>query len=365
MLQYNGVGVFCVGQIMTIKNYHIAFWNLENLFAPEGHVGRIDWLAKRIKNDLKGWSDALFKRKLWQLTQVIVAMNDGHGPDVLGVCEVENRFVLDELLKVIGHHLPARDYGVIHADNMRDRRGIDTAFIYDRDKLSINEDEFFSHFVLRRTGTRDISQVTFTTPNGNEFVAMCNHWPSRSGGTAESAGFRQTAGETVAYWHARIREEKGDDVALIVMGDFNDDPEDMSVKLNARATRARPRVSSRRSVDRLYNLTDFYRESMIEAKNGRNRRIYGTLYYKGFPNLFDQIWVSRGFLSGTNAWEVDEDTAKIEAIPDMVNTSSSKGPIRFGLPRGKPEKNINQDGYSDHFPVSVIIRENIDDTEVT
>ena len=81
------------------KDYFVGFWNLENLFAPEGFPGRLEWLEKRIRSDLKGWTEALFQRKMSQLATVIQSMDGNAGPDILGVCEVENRFVLDALVR--------------------------------------------------------------------------------------------------------------------------------------------------------------------------------------------------------------------------------------------------------------------------
>jgi len=338
------------------SDYHIAFWNLENLFAPANHPDRIEWIAKRLKSQLKGWSQKLFDKKLAQLTKVIVAMNGGQGPDLLGVCEVENKFVLQELLKVIKPKLPGRTYDLVHADSERDSRGIDTAFIFDKKRLVVNRDEVFSHFVMRRTGTRDITQATFKTQAGAEFVALCNHWPSRLGSAHLSSGFRQTAGETLGYWHERIREVKGKDVAVIAMGDFNDDPHDLSITVNANATRVRSLVTRGRSA-RFYNLTWNYLEQLLET-SGRRRTVSGTLYYKGEPNVFDQIMVSKGFITESNPLVCNESSARIEAIPDMVSTKASEGPIRFGFPKkGVVKKHVNTEGFSDHFPISVIIRE--------
>jgi hypothetical protein len=76
-------------------DHFIAFWNVENLFAPEGFAGREDWLAKQLKNDLAGWTEALFNTKINQLASIIRQMNSELGPDILGVCEVENSFVLE------------------------------------------------------------------------------------------------------------------------------------------------------------------------------------------------------------------------------------------------------------------------------
>ena len=80
-----------------MPNHFVAFWNLENLFAPEGHPSREPWIAQRLASDLNGWTQALFDAKIDQLSSIISQMNGGQGPDILGVCEVENEFVLQHL----------------------------------------------------------------------------------------------------------------------------------------------------------------------------------------------------------------------------------------------------------------------------
>jgi len=101
--------------------YRIGFWNLENLFAPEGFPTREPWLATAVASDLAGWTEALFERKISQLTSVITQLSNNAGPDILGVCEVENRFALDALVTEINASLASRNYGVVHADSTRDR----------------------------------------------------------------------------------------------------------------------------------------------------------------------------------------------------------------------------------------------------
>lgn len=343
-----------------MKSFFVAFWNLENLFAPEGFEGRVPWLAEKVAGDLRGWTPALFERKVDQLARIIRQMNSGAGPDLLGVCEVENRFVLDALISRLNLQLPGRQYGVVHADAEREQRGIDTAFVYDTLTLTANLDEFFSHWVMRRTGTRDISQCTFVTAGGNHLVALANHWPSRSAppgsGSQYSAGFRATAGETLGYWHERIRESKGSDVAVLAFGDFNDDPFDLSLKVHAVALRERGDVERAQSA-KLFNLSWSYLNQSVVDHRGKPREIAGTLYFDGDGNLFDQILVSKGLLVGPSRLKVRLDSARIEAVPDMVDHRVSEGPIRFGLPKGDASKNVNTDGFSDHFPVSVLIEE--------
>lgn len=337
--------------------HFIAFWNLENLFAPEGHPDREPWIAKQMAGDLKGWTQALFDTKIGQLADIITRMNGGRGPDLFGVCEVENAFVLQELTARLNGQLSARQYADVHMDSTQDQRGIDTAFVYDRLNFSVDPTAVFSHTVMRRTGTRDITQATFTTRAGNDLVALCNHWPSRSGGSYESRGYRMTAGETLGYWHQRIWEERGSDIPIIAIGDFNDDPFDESLIYHARAVRERGDVERARTAASFYNLAWRYLKQEGRDNKGNPKLLHGTLYFQGNGNVFDQILVSKGLLKETSPIQVLEDTARMELFPEMVHTSVSEGPIRFGLPKGDAQKNVNPAGFSDHFPVSVVLNE--------
>lgn len=339
-----------------MQNHFVSSWNLENLFAPEGFPGREPWLAKNLATELKGWTQALFDTKIKQLASIIRRMNNSQGPDVLAVCEVENAYVMQQLSGQLNCQLQQRDYAVVHVDSTQDQRGIDTAFIYDSRKYAVDPNAIFSHFVMRRTGTRDITQVTFKTQNQNEFVALCNHWPSRSGGTYESRGFRMTAGETLAYWHQRISEEKGNNIPIVAIGDFNDDPFDESLQINACATRERGDVERASGAGGFYNLAWRYLQQQAVDYNGKARLVHGTLYFDGNGNVFDQVLVSKGLLKSSPIL-VDEDTARMELFPEMVDHKVGEGPIRFGLPQGNAAQNVNTAGFSDHFPVSVVLRE--------
>ena len=189
-------------------------------------------------------------------------------------------------------------------DAEREQRGIDTAFITDGKRLKPRRKELFSHWVMRRTGTRDITQCTFVTAAGNELIALANHWPSRSApagrGPQYSAGFRATAGETLGYWHERIREVKGPDAAVLAMGDFNDDPFDASLTIHAGATREQGDVARAQSA-RFYNLSWRYLTQAAVDHRGKARDLDGTLYFSGDGNVFDQIPVARGLLAGSGA----------------------------------------------------------------
>lgn len=135
-----------------MPNHFVAFWNLENLFAPEGFASREPWLAQRLASDLNGWTQALFDTKIDQLASIIRQMNGAQGPDILGVCEVENAFVLQQLTARLNGQINTRNYAVAHVDSTQDRRGIDTAFVFDSPKYTVDPNAIFSHFVMRRTG---------------------------------------------------------------------------------------------------------------------------------------------------------------------------------------------------------------------
>jgi len=278
-------------------------------------------------------------------------MNNGNGPDILGVCEVENEYVVRKLadsLKDLPH-----DYEVVHADT-KDDRGIDVAFIYDSRKVDIEKDSesgeklIFSHFILKREATRDIVQVNFKTKSSsNRLVLIGNHWPSRGGGQYESEPYRIIAGETLSYFHQRIleennKEEKGN-TAILVMGDFNDEPFNRAITDYALATTSLLKVKLSKEAPRLYNLM-----WPIMAQG------VGTFYYNNFPNLLDQFMVSKGIIDG-NKVKVKENTVEVVVFPEMV-AGQYKYPVRFGRPFNN---SLDERGFSDHLPVSVVLTENL------
>ncbi len=323
--------------------YFIAWWNVENLFDVAASAQRPDWLRKKLSAELRGWDETVLSRKIDNLASVIRKMNNGQGPDILGVCEIENRPVLEKLrdaLTVLG-----KNYGIVHYE-MNDQRGIDVAFIYDRDKFTFKQS--FSHVILKRTATRDLFQVNFTTHKNNDLILIGNHWPARSAGILESEPYRIIAGETLSYWMERIFEIKGDDIAVIAMGDFNDEPFSRSVREYARGINSVKKVVYAKS-PRLFNL-------MWPLLAGGK----GTYYYNNFPFVFDQMMVSKSLVKATGKLKIRRDgngifPAKVEMIPLMVSGGRYPTPVAYGRPSKK--KTYNPNGYSDHFPVSVIIEE--------
>lgn len=319
-----------------MTNYYVAFWNVENLFDINNSPRRSDKLQRTLAGELDGWTDVVLNRKVEQLASIIRQMNQGRGPDILGVCEVENEYVLRLLLNAL--NITGRNYGIEHHD-MSDRRGIDVAFIYDQNFFTAQAQ--FSHYIVKRVATRDLFQVNFYTSNNNMLFVIGNHWPSRRGGQYESEPFRIIAGETLAYFHQRIREvQDNDNVAVLAMGDFNDEPFNRSMVKHALSEKTRPKVTRATSPKFLNLMWPLVGEGL------------GTHYYCNYPNVLDQFLVSKGLVTGNSNMSVLPNTVEVLKFPEMVNSGTYPTPIRYG--RGN---SLNSDGFSDHFPIAVQLDE--------
>ena len=202
----------------------------------------------------------------------------------------------------------------------------------------------FFHVVMRRNATREIVQVNFrTTTAGRTWAVFGNHWPSRSGGQYESAGYRAIAGETLGYFHERVLEVHGPATPVLAMGDFNDEPFDDSLVRHALSTRQRAKVMSARENPLLWNLMwpvagDTRRQLLVRQPAQRARPVPGQQEH-GRP---DDALI-----------KVDPTTARILKPRAMVSTGVYKKPIPFGG-MGSP---VNEDGFSDHFPITVTVTE--------
>ena len=236
-------------------------------------------------------------------------MNASRGPDLLGACEVENRYVLDLLVSALG--TLNRNYAVAHKD-MSDGRGIDVAFIYDADLFTAESQ--FSHFIVKRSATRDLYA---------------------------SEPYRIIAAETLAYFHERIRQVQNDkNVAVLAMGDFNDEPFSRSLVGYALSDRIRTKVTLARSAKFLNLMWQILGQGI------------GTHYYNNIPNVLDQFLVSKGLVTGNSNLRAIIDSVEVVRLPEMVKSSPYPAPIRFGR-----KSSLNLNGFSDHYPIAVQLLE--------
>jgi predicted extracellular nuclease len=334
-----------------MNEYNFMWWNVENLFDIVKSPYRSEKLERTLEKELTGWTQEILDTKIDQLSKIISKVNQNQGPDILGVCEIENRHVLELLVNKILEQLPSRNYKIVHADT-QDKRGIDVAFIYDKDKFEVErdivsgEDLVFSHFIMKREATRDILQVNFKTKaGGKRIVLIGNHWPSRSGGQYESEPYRIVAGETLGYFHQRILDvnENEDDrnTAILAMGDFNDEPFNRSITDYALSTGSLLKVKLAEN-PRFYNMMWSLMTNSI-----------GTFYFNNTPNILDQFMISKGIVAKKN-FQVKDNSTEIIRFPEMVH-----GKYEVPLEFGRPSEKLNKKGFSDHFPIKVTLEENL------
>ena len=320
-----------------MASHHIYWWNLENLFDIERSSNRSEFLQKSLKSELKGWTRAILNKKLFNLNSIIVQFNNNLGPDILGVCEVESKAVVEELADRMSTALNRR-YEVSHADS-DDKRGIDTALIYDKD-LYTSEDLIFTLRIIKRNSTRDLLQFHLKTQSENVLVIILNHWPSRSGGTFESEPYRIMVAENLAYWVDRIHEEMEGSPSIVLMGDFNDNPFDRSLSQYLMGSNNKRGVSYARN-NKFYNLMFQFMDKQV-----------GTHVYGSELNLLDQFLISKSILSNSSSYPFKYVSCNILLMPELVKGRYNT-PIRFGRPSSK----LNLAGYSDHLPIELILSE--------
>jgi endonuclease/exonuclease/phosphatase family metal-dependent hydrolase len=310
------------------SHYRIMFYNTENFFDT-----RNDSLTADDEYTAQGalhWTYKRYNTKLNNLFKTVIALGGWQPPDIIGVCEVENRFVLSDLL----NHTPLLkyEYRIIHA-NSADRRGIDVALLYNSKTVAFLQSRYFN---LHKPGllTRDILYFKALI-KGDTCHFIINHWPSRSSGQLKT--------ETDRLWAASILRfvvdslfEDSKNAKIIILGDFNDEPgdESMLIRLKAQNDLRDPLPS------RLYNLSSI-------PKTGKYR---GTVKFQGQWNLFDQVIVSGSLLCANHGVFVLPDGYQIFGAPFLLTADEKYNGF-------KPYRTYigyrYQGGFSDHLPVYV------------
>ncbi|GAA4109328.1 endonuclease [Aquimarina addita] len=309
--------------------YTIAFYNLENLFDIKDDLNILD--DDFLPDSEKQWTKKRYEKKIFKLGTAISNIgfaNTGKAPVILGVAEVENKAVLKDLIKT--KNLIHKNYGIVHYDSP-DERGIDVGLLYQKKYFTVTHSESIVLLVDNEYGerdyTRDILWVTGNL-NGEEIHILVNHWPSRRDG-AESTSYKRVIAAKKNREIIDQITEKDPAAKIIIMGDFNDDHTNESVK------------------DHLVQ-QDFY--NPMERLHTRYR---GTLNYKSQWNLFDQIIFSNNF----HKFEKSKHNFSQANIFDESFLKIYKGRYK-GNPFRTYAGRKYQGGYSDHFPVYVQLRLN-------
>lgn len=337
----------------------VAFYNLENLFDTINQANNDEeWLPRGAQN----WTSAKYKQKLKNMARVIAEIgttdNPNNSPTIIGVSEIENRGVLEDLIKEPA--LVNRGYAIVHYESP-DKRGIDVGFLYQKkhfkptsskniplmiynsmqkkvkeenEKDDTGEDrdkpEVKPTMTDDRVYTRDQLLVTGLL-DGEEINVIVNHWPSRSGGEKKSSPFREAAGRL----NRKIIDSLftiNPNAKVITMGDLNDGPYNKSVKVELGAKLKRDGLKP----------TDVYNPFEQLQKDGN-----ATLFYRDAGDIFDQIMLTEPFTrkdySSFVYWK-----AGIYNKPFLIQTT--------GQYKGYPLRHqATEVGFSDHFPVFVYL----------
>ena len=319
------------------KIHTIAFYNLENLF---------DSINDPLKNDeaspimeMNTDRRKVYEDKLKNMARVLADIGtdlNANAPSIIGVCEIENKQVLMDL---VNHpFLIYKDYGIVHYDSP-DRRGIDVALLYQKKlfkpiNTSSHELKIFDDNSKKRIYTRD--QLLVSGYLEEEMIhIIVNHWPSRRGGEARSRPKRVAA--------AKLNKKLIDSLQsvdpyakVITMGDLNDNPNNASVKKVLKAKDDRSKVP----LKGIYNpfIKQFIKEGL------------GTTGYRDSWSLFDQIMISKSFLEK----EYSSLTYYRAAIFNKPYLTNQKGKWK-GYPYRSFANGIFTNGFSDHYPVYIYL----------
>ena len=323
-------------QKKTYKIQTIAFYNLENLFDTINDPTKFDEASPMM--ELKANRSSIYKKKIHNMASVIaqIGAKDTHNsPALIGISEVENREVVEDLVN--DPQLVSKDYGIIHYSSP-DARGIDVALLYQKKlftpiSTSSHELKIFDDLTHKRVYTRDQLLVSGNL-DGDLIHVIVNHWPSRSGGEARSRPKRIAA--------AKLSKHLVDSLQVIVpyakvfiMGDLNDDPTNASVKDVLKTEKNKDKVKFKG----IYNPYENF------FKNG-----IGTTAYRDAWSLFDQIMMTKPLL--------DKDFSSYKFYKAGIfneNFLTQKDGQYKGYPYRSWGYGGFTDGYSDHFPVYVYL----------
>ncbi|HEY9123745.1 MAG TPA: endonuclease [Bacteroidales bacterium] len=324
------MGIYSIfGQKKAVASVGIMFYNVENLFDTEDDPEKND--NDFLPTSKHYWTIERYKKKLDNISKVILSVNVDM-PVVVGLAEVENERVLDDLVKNTG--LSKFNYKIIHKES-DDPRGIDAALLYRPDLFKPLSSKFIKVIGKKGRGqlrTRDIVYTKGVLAKTDTVHIFINHWPSRLGGELKSEQKRMFAAAVMRVQVDSILKQNSRS-SIVVVGDFNDDPDNMSIK---NTLRARGKAEAVNKGD-LVNLS-------AEWVGNINR--IGTLKYKGKWNVFDQVIVSRFLADKTTGLCVSK--AEIAALPFILQEDERHGGKK---PLETYDGMKYTGGYSDHLPV--------------
>ncbi len=328
---------FSFGQAKKLKIACVAFYNMENFYDTIKSPNTDD--SEYLPNGAAAWNTEKYLSKLDHISEVISQIGDEQmkgGPTMIGVSEVENRQVLEDLINT--PRLKNLGYAIAHFDSP-DRRGVDVALLYKKTSFVVEKAYPVKLTIpwIKDFYTRD-QLVVKGLLDGEPLTIIVTHWPSRRGGEKRSGPLRAAAA-LLAKGIADSICNLTPNAKIIIMGDLNDDPTDKSLTkyLNAK------------SKPENLGPCDFYNPMSKLFRDG-----IGSLAYRDAWNLFDQTIVSAGLINNVNqGWKYA--IAKVYNKPYLTQKNGAFA----GYPLRTSVGGVWLGGYSDHFPVYLFLTKEI------
>lgn len=314
------------------QDFAIGFYNLENLFDTLDDPEVLD--TEFTPSGEKNWTMEKYEDKLNRLGKVIRTIEHELKEiplALLAVCEIENRAVLEDLVR--NDYLKNRYYKIVHHDS-RDLRGIDVALLYQAQYFTVLNSSSHPVRLADNNGepriTRDVLLVKGLLAGRKIFIAV-NHWPSRRGGEEATKEFRMAA--------ALVNKHLADSVklsdpgaAFLITGDLNDNPDNESLVHGINAKKKK---------------TDLDRNSFYNPFYSNYMKGEGTTAYQDSWSLFDQILISANLLNSSSETGISFKSNHIFRKRFMIE---DEGHFKH-YPKRTFSGNVYNFGYSDHFPV--------------
>ncbi len=311
------------------QDFRIIFYNVENFFDPIN-----DSITKDDEFTPEGarhWSWYKYNDKTAKIYKVIAAFSGWQKPDIIALCEIENRYVLENILKRTP--LGDGDYKIVHKES-EDFRGIDVGLFYNAETIWPLDENFikirFENHPDKRT--RDILHFKALLKNKDTLHVFVNHWPSKYGGAVATIPFRAEAARTLRSVTDSILKVNPN-ANIVITGDFNDTPDDVSIQQHLGATSPDKETKSK----------------LINLNAALNSNEYpGTHRYQGQWSMIDQFIVSSAMLNAENAIYTNPDKMKIGYM-DLLLEKDEKYTGK------KPNRTFigfkYHGGFSDHLPI--------------
>lgn len=313
----------------------IAFYNLENLFdtIPNNPENRD---LEFTPGGSRQWDGPKYRNKIHNLARAIASMTSKttpNGPAIIGVSEIENRSVLEDL--VHDPQISAWNLQIVH-HNSPDARGVDVGLLYNPRMFKV-ENATHHRLTEVKFRTRDQTCVVGSLM-GQRIAIIVNHWPSRLGGQEQSSPNREAAARLCRHISDSLWNVDPN-IGVIIMGDLNDDPQDKSCAQVLGARRDAQGLTAHQFYNPWWKLLD---------------KGIGTLAYKSAWNLFDQIIISGNLTEAPqgkwNYWRCE--VLNREFLRDTEGN-------RQGYPLRTFAAGSYLNGYSDHFPTEIFLRRTV------